>query len=224
MTALVLMRLAGFIRTGRFIPPLIAALVLLGILYGGGQAHIAEAYGVSALMMFPILAWQTKLLLDTEPDVQRRLALVALRSRRREAVGGMSAAALVAVPVVLVAMALPWVVDAVQPVDVGSGLLLGLWAHLIVIPPALALGALSSRVIASTPGRAATILAGGIVLALVLGLRSSPAPWLAPPLISAAHTLAQGAAGAPLVGLTTWALVWSTAVLAGYGWLRRTRS
>ena len=98
VTALVLMRLAGFIRTGRFIPPLIAALVLLGILYGGGQAHIAEAYGVSALMMFPILAWQTKLLLDTEPDVQRRLALVALRSRWREAFGGMFAAALVRGP------------------------------------------------------------------------------------------------------------------------------
>jgi chromate transport protein ChrA len=152
------------------------------------------------------------------------MSLVALRSRRREAVGGMTAAAIVAVPVVLIAMALPWIVDAVKPVDVGSGVLLGLWAHAIVIPPALALGALSSRVIAGTPGRAAAILAGGIVLALVLGMRSSPIPWLAPPLISTAHTLAQGARGAPLLGLTTWALLWSAVVLTGYGWLRRTRS
>jgi hypothetical protein len=224
MTALILMRLSGFIRTGRFIPPLISALVLLGILYGGGQAVIAEAYGVSALLMFPVLAWQTKLLLDTEPDVQRRMALVALRSRSREAVGGMLAAAIVAVPIVLIAMALPWIVDALKPVDVGSGLLLGLWAHLIVIPPALALGGLSSRVVAGTAGRAAAILTGGLILALVLGLRSSPAPWLAPPLISVAHTLAQGATGAPLVGLTAWALVWATVALAGYGWLRRARS
>lgn len=224
MTALVLMRLAGFIRTGRFIAPLIAALVLLGILYGGGQAGVAEAYGVSALMMFPVLAWQTKLLLDTEPDVQRRLALVALRSRTREAIGGLVAAVLVAVPVVLIALALPWIVDALKPVDVGNGLLLGLWAHAIVVPSALALGALSSRVVAGTPGRAAAILAGGIVLALVLGLHSSPLPWLAPPLISSAHALAQGAGSAAVVGLTAWAVVWSGLVLAGYGWLRRTRS
>jgi len=224
MTALILMRLSGFIRTGRFIPPLIAALVLLGVLYGGGQAGIAEAYGVSALLMFPILAWQTKLLLDTEPDVQRKMALVALRSRVREAVGGMTAAAIVAVPVVLIAMVLPWIVDALKPVDVGNGLLLGLWAHLIVVPPALALGGLSSRVIAGTAGRAAAILTGGLILALVLGLRSSPVPWLAPPLISAARTLALGASAAPLVGLTAWALVWATVVLAGYGWLRRARS
>ena len=224
MTALILMRLSGFIRTGRFIPPLIAALVLLGVLYGGGQAGIAEAYGVSALLMFPILAWQTKLLLDTEPDVQRKMALVALRSRVREAVGGMTAAAIVAVPVVLIAMVLPWIVEGLKPVDVGNGLLLGLWAHLIVVPPALALGGLSSRVIAGTAGRAAAILTGGLILALVLGLRSSPVPWLAPPLISTAHTLAQGASAAPLVGLTAWALVWATVALAGYGWLRRARS
>lgn len=224
MTALILMRLSGFIRTGRFIPPLIAALVLLGVLYGGGQPAIAEAYGVSALLMFPILAWQTKLLLDTEPDVQRKMALVALRSRVREAVGGMTAAAIVAVPIVLIAMALPWIVDALKPVDVGNGLLLGLWAHLIVVPPALALGGLSSRVIAGTAGRAAAILTGGLILSLVLGLHSSPVPWLAPPLISAAHTLAQGASAAPLVGLSAWALVWATVVLAGYGWLRRSRS
>jgi hypothetical protein len=121
-------------------------------------------------------------------------------------------------------MVLPWIVDALKADHVTSGLLLGLWAHAIVIPPALALGALSSLVVAGTPGRAAAILAGGIVLALVLGLRSSPVPWLVPPLISTAHTLAQGATAAALVGLTAWALVWSAIVLSGYGWLRRTRS
>ena len=78
MIALVRMRLAGFLRTGRALAPLLAGLVVLGILYGGGAARPAEAYGVSAVVLFPVLAWQTKILLDAEPDVQRRLARVAV--------------------------------------------------------------------------------------------------------------------------------------------------
>jgi hypothetical protein len=222
--ALVSMRITGFLRSGRFIPPLLAALVLLGILYGGGQAVAAEAYGVSALMMFPVLAWQTKLLLDAEPDVQRRLALVALRSRTREAAAGLIAAGLLAVPVIIFALGLPWVFNALKPGDVGTGLLLGLWAHAIAVPPAVALGAWSSRVIAGTPGRATAILVGGVVLGVVLGLRTSPVPWLVPPLMGTARALANGIGAGALVGLTGWAVAWSVVALAGYGRLRRTRA
>lgn len=221
---LVTMRVAGFVRSGRFIPTLLAALVLLSILYGGGQADAAEAYGVSALLMFPVLAWQTKLLLDAEPDVQRRLAVVALRSGRREAVAGLLAAAVVAVPVVAVALGLPWVVNGVKHAHAGTGLLLGLWAHAIVLLPALAIGAWSSRVISATVGRATAVLVGGAVLGLILGLHGSPVPWLAPPLMGTTRALANGIGAAALGGFTAWALVWSTVVLAGYGWLRRTRA
>ncbi|GIH12243.1 hypothetical protein [Rugosimonospora africana] len=224
LAPLVTMRVAGFLRTGRFIPPLLAALVLLSILYGGGQADAAEAYGVSALLMFPVLAWQTKLLLDAEPDVQRRLAVVALRSRRREAVAGLLAASVIAVPAVIIALGLPWVVNGVKHAHAGTGLLLGLWAHAIVLPPALAVGAWSSRVIATTAGRATAVLVGGAVLGLVLGLSGSPVPWLAPPLMGAARALANGIGAGALGGFTGWALVWSALVLAGYGWLRRTRA
>ena len=38
MIALVRMRLAGFVRGGRALAPLIAVLVVLGIIYGGGQS------------------------------------------------------------------------------------------------------------------------------------------------------------------------------------------
>ncbi|HEY2671438.1 MAG TPA: hypothetical protein VGJ07_13835 [Rugosimonospora sp.] len=221
---LVAMRVAGFVRTGRFIPPLLAALVLLGILYGGGQADAAEAYGVSALLMFPVLAWQTKLVLDVEPDVQRRLVVVAMRSRRGEAAAGLLAACVVAVPVVIFALGVPWLVNGLKHAHAGTGILLGLWAHAIVLPPALALGAWSSRVIAGTVGRATAILVGGAVLGLVLGLRTSPVAWLAPPLLGTARALTNGIGAAALGGFTGWALVWSAAVLAGYGWLRRTRA
>ena len=224
MSALIRMRLLAYVRTGRFILPVLAALILLGVGYGGGPSTLANAYGVSALLLFPALAWQTKLILDVEPDVQRKLALVALGSRAREVAAGLVAAALAALPLVLVALVLPFVFDAVTSADLGGGLALGLWAHLVTVPAALALGAWSSRVIAGAPGRAAAVLATGIVLAFVLGLRGSPVPWLAPPLMSTAKTLAGTAEATALLGLTAWALVWGAVVLAGYGWLRRTRA
>nr|BFE76683.1 hypothetical protein GCM10020092_099840 [Actinoplanes digitatis] len=72
MSALVRMRLAGFVRSGRALAPVIAAVVVLAVVHGGGQSAAAPAYGYSAVMLFPVLAWQAKLLLDAEPDVQRR--------------------------------------------------------------------------------------------------------------------------------------------------------
>ena len=59
MIALTRMRLAGFVQTGRAAAPLFVALVVLSILYGGGQAAPGEAYGVSAAVLFAVLAWQT---------------------------------------------------------------------------------------------------------------------------------------------------------------------
>lgn len=227
--ALILMRLGALQRTGKALAPAIGALVLLSVLYGGGQARPAEAYGVSAVLLFPVFAWQTKILLDVEPDVQRRLALVALRSRRREAAAGLVAAALSTVPVILAALALPWLFGALTLSRGGPGLpvslLLGVWVHAVLVPPAVALGAWCSRVVAGNPGRAVTLLVAGVVAVLLLGLKSSPVPWLAPPLLASARTLtAKQLDYAALAPLTGWALLWSAVLLAGYGWLRRSRA
>ena len=69
-------------------------------------------YGVSALLLFPVLAWQTKLLLDAEPDAQRRIALSALGSPVRELLAGLAAAAVAALPLILLSVLLPWLFDA----------------------------------------------------------------------------------------------------------------
>ncbi len=224
MKALVRMRLFGYLRTGRFIIPLISALALLGVLYGGGQSKPAEVYGVSALLLFPVLAWQTKLLLDAEPDAQRRIAASAIGSPTRELVAGLLAAALAAVPLIALALLLPWLFDATTGQDVGTGILLGLWAHLLVLPPALAIGGLASRMLTRTAGRGAAVLASGVVLAFVLGLRTSPLTILAPPLLPTDRLMTNGGGLGPVLGLTVWALVWSAVAFAGYGWLRRSRT
>jgi hypothetical protein len=137
---------------------------------------------------------------------------------------GLVAAALAALPFIVLALGLPWLFGAISSVHAGSALALGPWAHLLAVPPALALGGLSSRVLTRSAGRGAAVLASGVVLAFVLGLHGSPVPWLAPPLVATARTLAGDAALPTLLGLTCWALLWSAAAVAGYGWLRRSRA
>ncbi|MEU7651150.1 hypothetical protein AB0C42_09535 [Micromonospora taraxaci] len=228
MNALIRMRLAGFLRTGRAIAPLLAGLVTLGLLYGGGRAQPAEAYGVSAVVLFPVIAWQTKILLDVEPDVQRRLAQVAV-GVSRERLAGLLAASVAALVTVGVGLLFPWLVGGVSgPVEPGDrsipvGLALGLWAHLLAVPAAVALGALASRASVGGAGYGVAVLALGGVGAVVLGLSGSAAPWLAPPIMAAARATGGDAAALSLLALTMWALAWSAAVVGGYLWRRRAR-
>jgi hypothetical protein len=71
-----------------------------------------------------------------------------------------------------------------------------------------------------------TVLVAGAVLAIVLGLRGSWAPWLVPPVMAMARDL--NASTLPprstFLVLIGWAVVWCAVALGGYGWLRRTRS
>ncbi|MET7970606.1 hypothetical protein [Micromonospora sp. NPDC005305] len=228
MTALVRLRLAGFLRTGRALAPVLAGLLALGVLYGGGQAQPAEAYGVSAVVLFPVLAWQTKILLDVEPDVQRRLARVVVGPARERA-AGLLAAAVAGLGTIAVALVFPWLVGGVTgpgPGDrpLAEGLALGLWAHLLALPAAVALGALASRAITRSAGYGVAVLTVGAVAAVVLGLSRSAAPWLVPPVLPTARALAGPLAASTGVLLTAWALVWAAVALAGYAWGRRSRA
>ncbi|PTA45398.1 hypothetical protein [Micromonospora sp. RP3T] len=230
MIALVRLRLAGFVRTGRALAPVLTGLLALGVLYGGGGAgRPAEVYGVSAVLIFPVLAWQTKILLDVEPDVQRRLARVVVGPARERA-AGLLAALVAGLAVVLVALAMPWPLGAVslaggpagRPALVGVAL--GVWAHLLALPAAVALGALASRPITRSAGYGAAVLAVGVVGVVVCGLSDSVVPWLVPPVMATARAVtAPVTPGAGLL-LTGWAALWVAVALAGYAWGRRTRA
>ncbi len=224
------MRLRGFVRSGRALAPMAGALVLIGMAYGGGAAQPGEAYGFTAIVMFPVLAWQTKIILDGEPDVQRRLARVAVGSAGRELASGLLVAAIAAVGSTAVALALPWLIGGISvPADgsLGRQVALGVWAHLLAIPPAVALGGLASRAITRNAGRGAIALLTGVVLAIVFGLKGSPVMWLAPPLLPAArlaaahHPPAVTSAG---LLLTVQGVLWAGVAIALYARLRRTRS
>ncbi|MEU4239495.1 hypothetical protein [Actinoplanes sp. NPDC026619] len=232
MTALLAMRIGGFVRGGRALAPLIAVLVELGVIYGGGASPAAVAYGYSAAALFPVLAWLTKLLLDTEPDVQRRLARLAV-GPTREATSGILAAVLLALLVCVAAMAAPWLFNGIDTtVDLGSGIVLGILAHLLAVPAAVAVGALASRAVTGSIRMGVTVLVVSAVLVVVLGLSGSIAPWVVPPVMATARELTEAVpptgTGVPpagtLVQLIVWAAVWCAAAFAGYGWLRRSRA
>jgi hypothetical protein len=226
MIALTRMRLSGFGRGGRALPPAIAVLVVLGVIYGGGAAPAAIAYGYSAAALFPVLAWLTKVLLDAEPDVQRRLARVSV-GPSGEALAGVLAALVVSVIVCVLAMGAPWLFHGIDHTkSLGRGIVLGILAHLLAIPPAIALGALSSRAVTRSVRTGVAVLAVATVLVVVLGLTGSWAPWLVPPVMATARALNDP--GLPPAGTLTlliaWAVLWSAAAFTGYAALRRSRS
>ncbi|WBB74415.1 hypothetical protein O7602_02335 [Micromonospora sp. WMMD1128] len=230
MIALVRLRLAGFVQTGRVLAPLLAGLFALGILYGGGGGgRPAEVYGVSAVVIFPVLAWQTKILLDVEPDVQRRLARVVI-GPVRERVAGLLAALVAGLVLVLLALAMPWPLGAVSLASGPEGrsalvgVALGVWAHLLGLPAAVALGALSSRAITRSAGYGAAVLAVGLIGVVVCGLSGSVVPWLVPPVMATARAVNGPIAAATGLLLTGWAALWTAVVLAGYAWGRRDRA
>ncbi len=233
MIALVRMRLAAFVRSGRALAPVITALVVLGIIHGGGESPAAPAYGYSAVMLFPVLAWQAKLLLDAEPDVQRRLARLTVGARR-EATAGLLAATGLGLAFCAVAMLVPWwPFDAIRDPAPGSaepslaaGIALGALAHVLAVPAAVALGALASRAVTRTVRNGVAVLVTGSVLVIVLGLSGSVAPWLVPPVMATARALtADRLPSAGTVGLlAAWAVLWCTVAVGGYGRLRRNRS
>ncbi|MEV6634145.1 hypothetical protein AB0M54_25690 [Actinoplanes sp. NPDC051470] len=225
MTALVRMRVTAFLGSGRIAAPAILALAVLGVLYGGGASEAAPAYGYSATVFFPVLAWMVKLVLDTEPDVQRRLARIVVGARR-EALAGLLAAALCGLVLCLFAMAAPLLVGAIQGPDLLGGILLGVVAHLLALAAALALGALSSRVVAGSLAKGLLILVGGAILTIIFGLSHSIAPWLVPPVMAVARALnADTLPGAGRYAfLAAWSLTWCLVVLAGYSRLRSRRA
>lgn len=226
MIALTRMRLSAFVRGGRALPPAIAVLVVLGVIYGGGASTAAIAYGYSAAALFPVLAWLTKVLLDAEPDVQRRLARISV-GPRREALAGVLAALVVCLIVCALAMGAPWLFNGIDPTkSLGSGIALGVLAHLLAIPPAIALGALSSRAVTRTVRTGVAVLAVAAMLVVVLGLKGSWAPWSVPPVMAMARALNDPRThlATTLPRLIGWAVLWTAAAFTGYAALRRSRS
>jgi hypothetical protein len=224
--ALSRMRFGGYARSQRVLAPVLATLVLLTMLQVSGGGSPADAYGMSALVLFSIFGWQAKLSLDTEPDVQRQLSLLAVGSGRREIAAGLVAAGLTTVPTILAGLLAPWLTGAME-VPPGAGgavraLLFGLWVHVLAAVPGVAVGAWASRPITRTRGWGAVTLVGISIGVLVLDLTPGPQTWLVPQLVGAVRA---GQTGSVLSGavITVHALIWSALGIISYLAVRGSR-
>ncbi|MFD2080338.1 hypothetical protein SAMN05421678_11080 [Actinopolymorpha cephalotaxi] len=222
--ALTRMRLVSYVASQRAWPPWVAGLALVLAAHAGGRSAPNQAYAFSAALLFAVFGWQAKTVLDTEPDGQRLLSRAAVGSGAREVVAGLLAALAAAVPVVVVAVVVPYAVGALKirgPALPWLGF--GAWIHLLAVLAGIGVGALASRVVVARAGWSALILVGAPVAVLVLGSRDAPAARvLVPPLISAARLESAADLGG-LLTATLHATVWAAVLLAVYGALRRTR-
>ncbi|MGW0229004.1 hypothetical protein ACWDWO_11880 [Actinopolymorpha singaporensis] len=222
--ALTRMRLVAYVASQRAWPPWVAGLALVLGAHAGGRSAPNQAYAFSAALLFAVFGWQAKTVLDTEPDGQRLLSRAAVGSGTREVVAGLLAALAAAVPIVVIAVVVPYALGALRirgPALPWLGF--GVWIHLLAVLAGLGVGALASRVVVARIGWSALILVGAPVTVLVLGSRDAlPARVLVPPLVSAARLEPTADLGG-LLTATLHATVWAAVLLAAYGTLRRTR-
>jgi hypothetical protein len=230
MTAAIRFQLSGYARSTRALHPLLALALLLAIVFssplGGTPAEVRSgaltAFGDLAALYFPICAWAARGLLDTEPDAQRHIGVVALGRWRAVACGLVTAFAF-NVGLALIAAAYPFV-EAVRSGVRTSQVLPATALLALSALAATALGALTSRAIIPSPGRSVLVLLGVYVADLLLGL--GPLRALTVPMIEWMGAAGRGPSAFThaLPGFALRTLAWAALATALYARLRRTRA
>jgi hypothetical protein len=178
MKALVHYTLRDFVRSHRFLPPLVMFGVVLAALYAVHPTPVLSSYGATALAMYPLGAWYTAVLLGAEDPVQRQVTIVNGGGTGRVHLAKAFTALLFVSPLILISLLGPaalgfLTLPAHQTLLPYLGV--GLLAHLATALTGVALGLLWSPPLVQRTG----YTLGGIVLCLVLTV---PVNRLAPPL------------------------------------------
>ena len=161
-------QLALLAHSQRYLPPVLAFLVVLGILYSDPGGPPTPEFAVSAGAMLVLASWLTIALVDAEDPVQRLITLTHAR-RASRVVGGVIAAVLAFCGLLTVLSLVLSVV--VHHGESARGLGLGLIAHVACALTGTAIGLPCSRLLVPRIGY--TVLLALAVLILVVR-----APWL----------------------------------------------
>jgi hypothetical protein len=228
MTTLIRFQVAGYVRSQRALYPMIvvACFVILILVQSPGAAHGAAltvgTFGDIAAFMLPIWAWTARALLDTAPDVQADLSVLAVGRRTTAAIAGLLSAYGVNAALAVIMAAVPLMQAFAFHVG-GQAMLEGVALQPLVAVPATLIGAWTCRAVISSPALSVLALVGGCVLLLVLSM--GPLAWLSVPItgwLRAAHH-DEAAFTKDFPALASHIALWSAAVAAAYLWTRRRR-
>ncbi|EWM11545.1 hypothetical protein [Kutzneria sp. 744] len=142
--------LADLFKSQRWLPPVFVYLAMTGVLYGGDPGTPLPPYGVSAMVLFPLAAWLTVVLVNNEDPVQRHVTLAAVGGWRRLLGGLVGAAFVLNGALVLLATLVPAVIHH-HPYAL-SDVALGFTAHVISAVTGIGLGVLCARPLIPTTG------------------------------------------------------------------------
>ncbi|WP_225845157.1 hypothetical protein [Streptomyces sp. HPF1205] len=206
MTAVARYALADYLRSQRFLPPLVAYLGFLAILHAD-DGPVLSGYGASSAALLPAAVWLTLSLHNAEDPVQAAITVVNAGGHRR-ALAGKTYAALTGM-LALAALALAWsALAAAHPLRPGelahdcAVLAVGVCAHLICGLTGVALGTCCFRPLIRRQGYA-------FATAALLSLAALVARWPTP--VNETVRLVNAAPPRPsataLLLLAAWALV-----------------
>ncbi|GAA3434728.1 hypothetical protein [Kutzneria kofuensis] len=164
--------LADLFKSQRWLPPVFVYLAMTGILYGGDPGTPRPPYGVSEMVLFPLAAWLTVVLVNNEDPVQRYVTIAAVGGWRR-LLGGLVGAAFVLNGVlVLLATFVPALIHH-HPYAL-SDVALGFTAHVISAVTGIGLGVLCSRPMIPTTGWSLVAVVGVSLVVLAVANRLPP--------------------------------------------------
>jgi hypothetical protein len=216
MTAVARYALADYLRSQRFLPPLVAYLGFLAVLYAVGSGPLLPALGLSAAAVLPVAAWTAVSLHNTEDPLQRPVTVVNARGHTR-VVAGKTCAAVVCL-LALTAAALIWPAAADGRIPTPAALAAGAAAHLACGLTGTALGTCCARPVIRRQGYAFG-LACALSLAALVGRRLTPANPAVRLLDANPHT----PPGGHLAALAAAALLLLVVLTAAASWAGRRR-
>lgn len=153
--------LADYLRSQRYLPPLVAYLGFLGILYAR-PGTVLPGYGASSAALLPVSVWLALTLHNAEDPLQAAVTIVNAGSRRR-AMTGKTSAALAGV-LALSGAAVIWPMVSNGELFTSADLAVGLLAHVTCGITGTALGTCCARPLIERQGYA---FATAFLLALI---------------------------------------------------------